>query len=703
MVAFAVSSLKKKILKTPSFSLFDTLRQIGLGWKPPLVTAWIDDNFCDFIVYIWVINNLTTLISKSLLGAPLMILVTRRIHVTRPRRTQSTIKTVHSVNVQPQHNNRRSSNLNGNITDAHVSPSPRTSSGEPITVPHPLVNSSLTFSTKTSKYRVAKAPIFHRNFSISPLNQNSPAVISRMTREADLQPDNSSCLCLPDNMFVEFTFSSAVISRMTIEADIQRDISSCLSLPHFWFWMPFEIDFLYDSCSEYTIMSRPQEPHRPFFHFGNPFKMIAPKGSQLSPRLLGLLNTFEETLAGRLRKLNPKDKDDVLSLSWMKLAMESLCGTHNDIKSLIAEIDLPVSNWDEKWIDVYLDISVKLLDVCIAFSSEISRLNQGHLYLQCVLHNLDSTSSDQFIRARSSLDGWRHHIGSTNPRVENCSTILDKLVESLDLPKVKNSAKGKLLMRAMYGVKVLTVSVCSVFAAAFSGSAKKLLDLNVGETYLWAQAFNDLQGNVNGEIRNVFSSGRVMVLKELEAVDDVVKELYPKIQDGVGLAEGNTYKNSVSDLDRKAQKLSQGLDLLTKEVDGFFQILLAGRDTLLSKLRSGGSVSERMLTGNVEGRLLLPWMITSGKFLTRCDKQETTWRKSWSSWVADAAELQRSFSSPKFSGSDSCSIDENENPFPHIDKGVFLCEAKKGNLGCGFVGKPIGGWVHGMMEIGEKA
>ena len=351
-------------------------------------------------------------------------------------------------------------------------------------------------------------------------------------------------------------------------------------------------------------MSRPQEPHRPFFHFGNPFKMIAPKGSQLSPRLLGLLNTFEETLAGRLRKLNPKDKDDVLSLSWMKLAMESLCGTHNDIKSLIAEIDLPVSNWDEKWIDVYLDISVKLLDVCIAFSSEISRLNQGHLYLQCVLHNLDSTSSDQFIRARSSLDGWRHHIGSTNPRVENCSTILDMLVESLDLPKVKNSAKGKLLMRAMYGVKVLTVSVCSVFAASFSGSAKKLLDLNVAETYLWAQAFNNLQGNVNGEIRSVFSSGRVMVLKELEAVDDVVKELYPKIQDGVGLAEGNTFKNSVSDLDRKAQKLSQGLDLLTKEVDGFFQILLAGRDTLLSKLRSGGSVSERMLTGNVEGRLV---------------------------------------------------------------------------------------------------
>ncbi|PRQ18073.1 hypothetical protein RchiOBHm_Chr7g0201911 [Rosa chinensis] len=269
----------------------------------------------------------------------------------------------------------------------------------------------------------------------------------------------------------------------------------------------------------------------------------------------------------------------MMSLAWMKLAMESLCGTRNDIKTLIAEIDLPVSAWDEKWIDVYLEISVKLLDICIVFSSEIAHLNQGHLFLQFVLHNLNSASSKQFIRARSSVDDWKNHIASKNPRVENCSTILDKLVESLDLPKVKNSAKGKLLMRAMYGVKVLTVSVCSVFAAAFSGSASKLLDLNVVETYMWAQAFNDLQSNVNGEIRNVLSSGRVTVLKELEAVDGIVKHLYPMIQDDVALAEEEAFKNSTSDLERKAHNLSQGLDLLTKEADGFFQILLTGHVT----------------------------------------------------------------------------------------------------------------------------
>uniref|UniRef100_A0A5B7BWV7 Protein BPS1 n=1 Tax=Davidia involucrata TaxID=16924 RepID=A0A5B7BWV7_DAVIN len=345
-------------------------------------------------------------------------------------------------------------------------------------------------------------------------------------------------------------------------------------------------------------MSRPHDPHRPFFPFGNPFRMILPKGSYLSPRLLELLNTFEETLVERFRKLKPKDREDVLSLSWMRLAMEFLCEIHTDIKSLITELELPVCDWDDKWIDVYLDSSVKLLDLCIAFSSELSRLNQGHLLLQFVLHNLDSSPSNQFVQSRSSLDGWRQHINTKNPRLENCFTILDNLTETLNMPKVKNSAKGKVLMRAMYGVKVATVFVCSIFAAAFSGSTKKLMDLQVHDTCFWAEAFADLQAYVNRETRDVFSSGRVTVVKELEAVDTSVNKLHPVIQDGVGLVEAEALQSSISDLGKKADKLSQGLDLLAKEVDGFFQIVLTGRDALLCNLRVGNNVSDPMRANN---------------------------------------------------------------------------------------------------------
>ncbi|KAL6982075.1 hypothetical protein U1Q18_023691 [Sarracenia purpurea var. burkii] len=348
-------------------------------------------------------------------------------------------------------------------------------------------------------------------------------------------------------------------------------------------------------------MSRSQGPYRPFFPFGNPFKMILPKGSYLSPKLLSLLNTFEESLAKRFRELKPRDREDTLSLSWMRLAMELLCQTHIDIKTLITELELPVSDWDDKWVDVYLDNSVKLLDMCIAFGSEISRLNQGRLLLQCTLHKLDDRPSKAF----SSLDGWRQHISSKNPRLENCFAIINSLTETLNPPKVKNSAKGKVLMRAMYGVKVITLFVCSIFAAAFSDSADKLVDLWVSEPCLWAEAFADVHDFVNEQIRNILSSGSGTVLKELEAVNICVKKLHFMIQDGVGPSEAEARQNVISDLGKRSEKLSQGLDLLTKQVDGFFQIVITGRDALLSNLRVGNNATDPTQgIDNVEGQVV---------------------------------------------------------------------------------------------------
>lgn len=344
-------------------------------------------------------------------------------------------------------------------------------------------------------------------------------------------------------------------------------------------------------------MSLQQEPHRHHLRFGNPFKMILTKGSYLSPKLLALLNSFEQTLAGRLKSLKPGDKEDILSLSWMKQAMSTLCAVHTDVKTLITDLELPVSDWDEKWIGVYLDNSLKMLDMCIAYSSEISRLSQGHLYLQCSLHKLDG-SSTQFMKARSSLDGWKQHINAKNQRLENCFAILDSLTESLNLPKIKNSAKGKVLMHAMYGVRVATVFVCSIFAVAFSGSAAKLKDLQVHETCLWTEAFVDLRDFINGEIRSIYSGGKFTAMKELEALDVSVKKLYPVIQDGIDPIDSAQLELLTSELTKKTEFFSEGLDLLAKETDKFFQILLTGRDALLCNLRVGSAVVKPMHPNN---------------------------------------------------------------------------------------------------------
>lgn len=346
--------------------------------------------------------------------------------------------------------------------------------------------------------------------------------------------------------------------------------------------------FFFIFCS-YIKMSRPHDGQRPFFPFGNPFRMILPKRSYVSPKLLILLNTFEQTLGESLERLNQKDNTNVLSLSWIKLAIESLRETHTSIKTLITELQFPVSDWDEKWIDLYLDNSVQLLDICIAFSSEISRLNQGQLLLRYVLHILDSSSnlpsSEQLVQAGRSLHDWMHQICLGSPKLESCISVLHGLVGSLDKSKVKNSPKGKVLMQAMCGVMVKTIFVCSVSTATFTGSLNPLVDLHVSDKFLWSKAFNDLQANVNGEIRRTASNNSRPTLKELEAVCGCVEKLCAIIDDN-GHKEAEILKKSVSGLSESYEALSQGLDILSKEMEGFFQIILTGRDALLCNLRA---------------------------------------------------------------------------------------------------------------------
>ncbi|KAI4338399.1 hypothetical protein MLD38_023463 [Melastoma candidum] len=307
-------------------------------------------------------------------------------------------------------------------------------------------------------------------------------------------------------------------------------------------------------------MSKPQEVHRPLFPFGNPFRSISPKGSQLPQKLSLALNDFEESLARRLRALEPKVADDVLTFSWLILAMNSLCETHKDVKNLIAALELPVCDWEDKWIDVYLDISVKLLDICIAFSSELSRLNHGRLLVQCGLYNLESHSPKQFIRARSSLDGWMNQTTSKNPRIENCCSLLDSLMGSLDLPKVKNSSKGNVLMRAMYGVKVQTVLCLQRVPCCPIWIYQEIVELEV---------------------------------------------------DGVNAGEEGGFSQTVAQLSKSIETLSQGLDLLTNGVDSFFQTVLAGRDALLCNLRANSTASDLKpwCTPSLQERIILFWTL----------------------------------------------------------------------------------------------
>ncbi|KAK1695353.1 hypothetical protein QYE76_012050 [Lolium multiflorum] len=277
-------------------------------------------------------------------------------------------------------------------------------------------------------------------------------------------------------------------------------------------------------------MSRPDDGHRSFFPVGNPFRVILPGGPHLPRKLQALLTSYEDALASTLRKLKPENAAEVLTLSWMMLAVDCLSELHASIVTLITELELPVSDWDEKWVDIYLNSSVKLLDVCIALSSELARLDQGQLLVRYVLHLLDTgaglPSLEQLKRAEVSLKEWMDKVGAAGPRLDSCSTALQELAGSLCLMKVKNSAKGKVLMRALYGIEAVTVFICSVFVAALSGSPKPLVELRVPRKFGWSQAFSDLHVTISRELGRKLSRESVAAVKELEEVEACARKLH---------------------------------------------------------------------------------------------------------------------------------------------------------------------------------
>lgn len=282
----------------------------------------------------------------------------------------------------------------------------------------------------------------------------------------------------------------------------------------------------------------------------------------------------------------------------MKQAVESLADIHTNVKNLITDLQFPLTDWDYRWMDVYLNDSIKLLDICIALTSELSRLDQGQLLLRYILHLLDPArdfpSPELLERAGASLHELILLFDMRNRNLEHCHNIVQNLAETPYIEKAKTSAKGNVLMRALYGVKIQTIFVCNIIIAALSGFSKPLIQFGVPERFLWSEAFDELRETVHAEIRNCLSGKMMTFFKEREAVElcagrlracmrSKEDKLSERLDDD---EERKMLRESVRGLAEGADKLYEGLDILSDRVDEFFRIVLTGRDALLANLRA---------------------------------------------------------------------------------------------------------------------
>ncbi|KAL0712415.1 hypothetical protein Bca4012_019393 [Brassica carinata] len=311
------------------------------------------------------------------------------------------------------------------------------------------------------------------------------------------------------------------------------------------------------------------------FSCGNPFKALFSEENNacISPQLLSLLNNFETSLRVSITELVPKgdDKNDFLTVSWMIQAMHSLCETHQGITTLMTtDLDLPVSDMEESLIDMYVDMSSKLLELCNAFTSELYRLNHGNMLLKLAFSNPE-------VFSLSHIDRWRQHMASKNPSIQNCGEVLSSIVESLNHHHHK-----KVLVRALYGVKVKTLYIFSVFDVAFTHSSKNLLYLTIPEEMeevSWGQAFMELQNMINPEIKKTFLSDRFAVIRDLEAVESGVEKLYAAVQEG-----WDPNLSVVEPLKQLVIELSGRFDLVSKETSCLLETMVSAREGLCESL-----------------------------------------------------------------------------------------------------------------------
>lgn len=192
-------------------------------------------------------------------------------------------------------------------------------------------------------------------------------------------------------------------------------------------------------------------------------------------------------------------------------------------------------------------------------------------------------------------------MASKNPKIENSGEVLSSLVEDMDRShhhglykkvnkkNTKEYEEEKVLMRALYGVKVKTLYIFSVFAAAFSGSSKNILFINIPkevededeeddqDEVPWEQAFMELQNM----IMTTFLSKRFVVIKDVVAVESGVEMVYAVVQEG-------SVPNSLmfEPLIQSVMELSERLDLVSKETSCLFNTVIAARDELFERLRT---------------------------------------------------------------------------------------------------------------------
>ncbi|KAH7277258.1 hypothetical protein KP509_39G042700 [Ceratopteris richardii] len=277
--------------------------------------------------------------------------------------------------------------------------------------------------------------------------------------------------------------------------------------------------------------------------------------------------------------------------------MEVVLSTHAGVEAFVPALQQALADGDFKWLDEYLDDSVKLLDICRALGDAISEIKNYCVYVELALHTLEKgvIKDAQLHRCKNALikcmetlkrkDDDVNQLGQRRSKLENCSSMLRRMGEKLNM---EDASKGNFFM-VIYAAQVTTIFICGVLTSALSFKPRRAFStMSVGGQSAWSFSLTSLQQRVRDQIERRKSKGANVLLEELDKTDMGVHTLYDKVEKLLHASnfpppEDQVYeiKQAVRTLEDCTLDLREGLVQLEVHVSEVFKVLIASRVALL--------------------------------------------------------------------------------------------------------------------------
>lgn len=308
------------------------------------------------------------------------------------------------------------------------------------------------------------------------------------------------------------------------------------------------------------------------------------------------LSAFESDLAAQLEELKSTDEGGYLSMAWLCQGMGLVLCTHAAVEGFVPDLQQALADGDTKWLDEYLDDSVKLLDVCNALKEAVEDIKNYQVFVELALHALEreSMGEAQLRRAKNALGRCtevlkrrdeENHLGQRRSKLENCSSMLRRMGEKLNQ---EDASKGN-FYKVIYAAQVTTIFICGVLTAALSFKPRRPLStISVAGQSAWTFSLSSLQQRVKDQVEKKKAKGAMAVLEELDKADFALRCLQERVEkllntkafplstDHIG--EVNQLLGS---LRRCSMELTQGLEPLELHIREVFKVLIASRMALL--------------------------------------------------------------------------------------------------------------------------